>query len=117
KGMSPNSKACTSLEMHTRASEYRIAYVWQRKRQSVLARLCRILAVSCSSFWTSHKCRRRNDMKILLGTFLAALLAVPVLADKGVNARLQEATGDLHAMTNASDNDIPTDLLNKASCV
>ena len=56
-------------------------------------------------------------MKILLGTFLVALLAVPVLADKGVNARLQEATGDLHAMTNASDNDIPTDLLNKASCV
>jgi len=56
-------------------------------------------------------------MKILLGTFLAALLAVPVLADKGVNGRLQAATGDLHAMTNASDNDIPTDLLNKASCV
>jgi lipid-binding SYLF domain-containing protein len=56
-------------------------------------------------------------MKIWLGTFLVALLAVPVLADKGVDARLQAATGDLHAMTNASDNDIPMDLLNKASCV
>src|SRR5215469_7052225 len=98
-----------------RAWEYPIACAWRRKRRSELARLCR-MGVSCSSICTSHKWRR-NDMKILLGTFLAALLAVPVLADKGVNGRLQAATGDLHAMTNASDNDIPTDLLNKASCV
>jgi lipid-binding SYLF domain-containing protein len=56
-------------------------------------------------------------MKIWLGALLAAVLAVPLFADNGVDARLKAATEDLHAMTNASDNDIPMDLLNKASCV
>ncbi len=56
-------------------------------------------------------------MKILIGALLATLLAVPVFAQKDVDARLKAATATLHAMTNASDNDIPTDLLNKASCV
>ncbi len=56
-------------------------------------------------------------MKILVGALLTTLLVVPAFAQKGVDARLKAATEDLHAMTNASDNDIPTDLLNKASCV
>lgn len=56
-------------------------------------------------------------MKVWLGALLAAVLAFPVFADQGVDARLKAATEDLHAMTNASDNDIPMDLLNKASCV
>jgi len=56
-------------------------------------------------------------MRILIGALLTTLLAVPVFAQKDVDARLKAATEDLHAMTNASDNDIPTDLLNKASCV
>lgn len=56
-------------------------------------------------------------MKVLVGVFLTAILAAPLFAQKDVDARLKAATEDLHAMTNASDNDIPTDLLNKASCV
>lgn len=57
-------------------------------------------------------------MKVFTGALItAALLAVPLFAQKDVDARLKAATEDLHAMTNASDNDIPTDLLNKASCV
>lgn len=57
------------------------------------------------------------NRRIFVGALLTFLLAVPLLADNGVDARLQAATEDLRAMTNASDNDIPTDLLNKASCV
>jgi lipid-binding SYLF domain-containing protein len=56
-------------------------------------------------------------VKVLIGAFLTALLAVPLFAQKDVDARLKAATEDLHAMTNASDKGIPTDLLNKASCV
>lgn len=56
-------------------------------------------------------------MKILVGVCLTAMLAVPLVAQKDVDARLRAATEDLHAMTNASDKGIPTDLLNKASCV
>lgn len=56
-------------------------------------------------------------MKVLVGVCLAAMLAVPLFAQKDVDARLKAATEDLHAMTNASDKGIPTDLLNKASCV
>ena len=55
-------------------------------------------------------------MKILVGALLTAMLAVPLFAQKDVDARLKAATEDLRAMTNASDNDIPMDLLNKARC-
>ena len=56
-------------------------------------------------------------MKIYMGAMLAALIAVPVFAQKGPEARLTAATEDLHAMMNASDSGIPQDLLSKASCV
>jgi lipid-binding SYLF domain-containing protein len=56
-------------------------------------------------------------VKVFAGALLAAFLAVPLFAQKDVDARLKAATEDLHAMTNASDNSIPTDLLNKASCI
>lgn len=56
-------------------------------------------------------------MKILTGVLLAALATVPAFAQKGVDARLQNATEVLNAMMNASDKGIPQDLLNKASCV
>jgi SH3 domain-containing YSC84-like protein 1 len=56
-------------------------------------------------------------MKFLSGLALAALLAVPVFAQKGVDQRLAAATDDLNAMMNASDKGVPQDLLNKASCV
>jgi lipid-binding SYLF domain-containing protein len=48
---------------------------------------------------------------------LAALITVPSFAQKTPDARLQEATEDLHAMMKASDKGIPHDLLSKASCV
>lgn len=56
-------------------------------------------------------------MKVLVGVFLTAILAAPLFAQKDVDARLKAATEDLHAMVNASDKGIPTDLLSKASCV
>src|SRR5581483_5339083 len=56
-------------------------------------------------------------MKILVGAMLATLIAIPVFAQKGASARLQEATDVLNAMMNASDKGIPQDLLAKAECV
>lgn len=56
-------------------------------------------------------------MKVFVGVFLTAILAAPLFAQKDVDARLKAATEDLHAMVNASDKGIPTDLLSKASCV
>ncbi len=56
-------------------------------------------------------------MKVLTGVLLAAALAVPVFAQKGVDQRLAAATDDLNQMMNASDKGIPQDLLNRASCV
>jgi lipid-binding SYLF domain-containing protein len=56
-------------------------------------------------------------MRFLSGVVFAALLAVPVFAQKGVDQRLAAATEDLNAMMNASDKGIPQDLLHKASCV
>ncbi len=56
-------------------------------------------------------------MKIIAGMMLAAVMSMPVFAQKNANDRLQSATGDLNAMANASDKGIPEDLLGKASCV
>ena len=56
-------------------------------------------------------------MKLLSGVLFAALLAVPVFAQKGVDQRLAAATEDLNEMMNASDKGIPQDLINRASCV
>ena len=57
-------------------------------------------------------------MKFLTGACLAAaLLAVPVFAQKGADARIAAATEDLQAMMNAGDHSIPIDLLNRAQCV
>jgi lipid-binding SYLF domain-containing protein len=56
-------------------------------------------------------------MKILGGVFLAALVCVPVFAQKDADARLKAATEDLNQMMMASDKGIPQDLLAKASCV
>ena len=56
-------------------------------------------------------------MKILTGILAAAVLALPVVAQKDANTRLKAATEDLREMMNASDKGIPQDLIAKASCV
>jgi lipid-binding SYLF domain-containing protein len=56
-------------------------------------------------------------MKIWVGFSLAALVCVPVFAQKTVDARLTAATEDLNNMMVASDKGIPQDLFAKASCV
>lgn len=56
-------------------------------------------------------------MRVLVGAFAAALIAVPAFAQKDASQRLQAATEVLNAMMNASDKGIPQDLLNKATCV
>ena len=56
-------------------------------------------------------------MKVIVGALLAALITVPVFAQKNAAERLQAATEDLNAIMNASDKGIPQDLLNKATCV
>ena len=57
-------------------------------------------------------------MKLYIGTlFAAALVTLPAFGQKTVDARLQAATEDLHAMMNADDKGIPKDLLARASCV
>lgn len=56
-------------------------------------------------------------MKILTGVLVAAVLALPVMAQKDAASRLQAATEDLREMMNASDKGIPQDLITKASCV
>ncbi len=56
-------------------------------------------------------------MKVLAGALLATLVAIPAVAQKGVDARLEAATQTLQAAMNASDKGIPQDLLNRASCV
>jgi len=56
-------------------------------------------------------------MKIFRGALLAALISIPVFAQKDADSRLQAATADLNEMMNASDKGIPQDLLNKATCV
>ena len=56
-------------------------------------------------------------MKVFLGTLLAALIAVPVFAQKDTQERLRAATDALDSLMNASDKGIPQDLLSRASCV
>ncbi|MBV9157913.1 MAG: lipid-binding SYLF domain-containing protein [Acidobacteriaceae bacterium] len=56
-------------------------------------------------------------MKVVVGALLAALISVPVFAQKTAADRLTAATEDLNAMMNASDKGVPQDLLSKASCV
>ncbi len=56
-------------------------------------------------------------MKILTGILAAAVMALPAMAQKSADARLQAATADLREMMNASDKGIPQDLIAKASCV
>jgi lipid-binding SYLF domain-containing protein len=56
-------------------------------------------------------------VKLLTGVLAVAVLALPAMAQKNVNARLKAATEDLHEMMNASDKGIPQDLIAKASCV
>ncbi len=56
-------------------------------------------------------------MKIFVGALLAALITVPVFAQKTAAGRLQAATADVKEMMNASDKGIPQDLIAKASCV
>jgi lipid-binding SYLF domain-containing protein len=56
-------------------------------------------------------------MKFLGGALLAALLALPVFAQKDASQRFAAATDVLTAMINASDKGIPQDLLAKASCI
>jgi SH3 domain-containing YSC84-like protein 1 len=56
-------------------------------------------------------------MKMFVGALAAALIALPVFAQKGVEARLQAAHESLTAMLNADDKGIPQDLLSRASCV
>lgn len=56
-------------------------------------------------------------MRIIYSAVLAALIAIPVFAQKDAAARLQAATVDLREMMNASDKGVPQDLLNKATCV
>ncbi|HZS53524.1 MAG TPA: lipid-binding SYLF domain-containing protein [Bryobacteraceae bacterium] len=56
-------------------------------------------------------------MKLLGGALLAALLAIPVFAQKDASQRFAAATDVLNAMMNASDKGVPQDLLSKASCV
>jgi lipid-binding SYLF domain-containing protein len=68
---------------------------------------------------TGKKIRKRagGEMKILVGTLAAALLAVPLFAQKDATARLDAATQALKAALNADDKGIPQDLINKANCV
>ena len=56
-------------------------------------------------------------MKLLTGLMVAALAAMPVLAQKDASSRLAAATQDLHEMMNASDKGVPQDLIAKAQCV
>src|ERR1700742_2309099 len=56
-------------------------------------------------------------MKMYVGALAAAMIALPVFAQKGVDARLQAAHESLTAMLNADDKGIPQDLLGKAACV
>lgn len=56
-------------------------------------------------------------MKVFLGAFVAALIAVPAFAQKGVVHRLDAATADLKEIMNAGDKDVPEDLLSRATCV
>lgn len=56
-------------------------------------------------------------MKILTGVLAAAVIALPVMAQKDAKSRLQAATEDLREMMNASDKGIPQDLIAKASCI
>ena len=56
-------------------------------------------------------------MKLIVGMMLAAVVSMPMFAQKTADARLQSATNDLNAMAQASDKGIPEDLLSKASCV
>jgi lipid-binding SYLF domain-containing protein len=56
-------------------------------------------------------------MKMYVGALAATLIALPVFAQKGVDARLQAAHESLTAMLNADDKGIPQDLLGRASCV
>jgi lipid-binding SYLF domain-containing protein len=56
-------------------------------------------------------------MKILAKSLLVALVAGPLFAQKNVDERLTASTEVLTNMLEASDKGIPTDLINKASCV
>ena len=56
-------------------------------------------------------------MKFVVGILAAAMIAVPAFCEKGVDARLQAATQDLHEMMQASDKGIPQDLFGRAQCV
>src|SRR5438270_4051588 len=56
-------------------------------------------------------------MKFVTGAALAAILAVPMFAQKDAASRLKAATDDLHELMDASDKGIPQDLISKASCV
>lgn len=56
-------------------------------------------------------------MKFIVGMMLAAVVSMPVFAQKNANDRLKSATEDLDAMANAADKGIPEDLLGKAACV
>jgi SH3 domain-containing YSC84-like protein 1 len=56
-------------------------------------------------------------MKFVIRLALAAVLSVPMFAQKDAASRLQAATEDLHELMNASDKGIPQDLIAKASCV
>lgn len=56
-------------------------------------------------------------MKILVGAILAALVTVPVFAQKTAGDRLESATSDISELMNASDKGIPQDLINKAQCI
>ena len=56
-------------------------------------------------------------MKFVTGAVLAAVLSVPMFAQKDAASRLKAATEDLHELMDASDKGIPQDLISKASCV
>ena len=56
-------------------------------------------------------------MRIVSGLIVAALAAVPALAQQDAISRLAAATQDLPEMLDASDKGIPQDLIAKASCI
>ena len=56
-------------------------------------------------------------MKLVTGVLLAALAALPVVAQKTASDRLTAATTDLREILNASDKGVPQDLVNKAACI
>ena len=56
-------------------------------------------------------------MKLCTGALLAALAALPVLAQKDASSRLAAATTDLREMMKADDKGVPQDLVQKAQCV